>query len=61
MYPTLEVRTAAIIEDHQQRAEHRRAGNAAAGERASRLAAKYRRLARTDKRSLTGEPAAQSS
>ena len=61
MYPMLEVQAAAIIEDQQQRAEHRRAANAVAGKRATRLAAKYRRSAQANKRSLTGNPATQSS
>jgi hypothetical protein len=61
MYLLNEVRAEAIIADHLQQAEHRRAVRAAAGQDGDRLAAEYRRSARFSKRSLARKLAAQSS
>ena len=61
MYPINEVRLAAIVEAHQEEAELRRAANALVQKRARRLAARYRRNARSSPATHSTKPAPQSS
>jgi hypothetical protein len=61
MYLMNEVRTAAIIADHQQQAEYRRAVRAAASQQVDNLATESRRSTRNQKRSLARRPVTQSS